>query len=158
MSTWEEVAAEVPDLAASVRARFDAHGHKTMATLRADGSPRISGTEAYFSRGGELWVGSMPGARKGADLRRDARVAIHSGSDEPAEWTGDAKVAGRAVLVTDEAEVARIIGDTPVPPGPFDLFRIDLTELVLVGFDEGRTHLEIESWHDGTGYRRMRAG
>ena len=37
-----------PAFAARVRARFDAHKHKTIATLRADGSPRISGIEAEF--------------------------------------------------------------------------------------------------------------
>jgi hypothetical protein len=153
MRTWDDITAEAPGLAATVQARFDAHRHKTMATLRADGSPRISGTEASFLAG-DLWIGSMPGAVKGADLRRDPRVAIHSASDEPDVWTGDAKVSGRAVLVTEEAEVARVAEAMGAPPGPADLFRIEVEEIVAVSLDEAKTHLVIESWHAGRGYRR----
>jgi hypothetical protein len=56
MASWKEVSAAHPRLAEAVRARFDAYKHKTMATLRKDGSPRISGMEASFSDG-ELWLG-----------------------------------------------------------------------------------------------------
>ena len=44
MPSWSEFEAAAPELAARVRVRLDAHVHKTLATLRADGSPRISGT------------------------------------------------------------------------------------------------------------------
>ncbi len=55
---------------------MDAGRHKTIATLRADGSPRISGIECEFADG-ELRFGSMARARKGVDLRRDPRFALH---------------------------------------------------------------------------------
>ena len=48
MATWNDVEREEPAFAARVRARFDAGKHKTIATLRADGSPRISGIEVGF--------------------------------------------------------------------------------------------------------------
>jgi hypothetical protein len=50
MATWDEITTAAPDLADAVRQRFDAHKHKTLATLRGDGSPRISGIEASFRR------------------------------------------------------------------------------------------------------------
>ena len=53
MASWTEFSAAAPELAERVKKRFDAHKHKTMATLRKDGSPRISGTEVEF-RDGEL--------------------------------------------------------------------------------------------------------
>lgn len=152
MTSWERFTAAAPELAAAVRQRFDAHGHKTMATLRSDGSPRISGTEVQF-RDGELWIGSMPGARKALDLRRDGRVAIHSGSDEPDHWSGDAKVAGTAVEVTDEQVLARF--SDGAPPGPFHLFRIELREAVVVSLGDPADHLVIESWHEGKGVNRV---
>jgi hypothetical protein len=62
MSSWSEFEAAAPELAADVRARLDAHKHKTLATLRRDGSPRISGTESQLIDG-ELWIGSMIDAR-----------------------------------------------------------------------------------------------
>jgi hypothetical protein len=100
MTAWRDVEKAVPEFSARVRRIFDAHKHKTIATLRADGGPRISGIEAEFADG-ELTFGSMTGARKGADLHRDPRFALHSPSvdppeDDPAGWTGDAKIAGPA--------------------------------------------------------------
>src|SRR5687767_9790402 len=101
MPAWRDVEREAPDLAQRVRVLFDARRHKTIATLRVDGSPRISGIEAVFADG-ELTFGSMPHARKGADLRRDPRFALHSATVDPvdgaeAQWPGEAKVAGRVV-------------------------------------------------------------
>ena len=95
MARWSEIAAEQPEFAERARARFDAGTHKTIATLRADGSPRISGIEANFVTG-DLWLGSMLDARKGADLIRDPRFALHSASADPPEWEGDPKLSGRA--------------------------------------------------------------
>ena len=82
MPSWKEFEAAAPALAAEVRRRLDAHTHKTLATLRRDGSPRISGSECRFAEG-ELWIGSMWKALKARDLQRDPRFALHSGSGEP---------------------------------------------------------------------------
>ena len=108
MAAWRDVEQAEPEFAARVRRLFDAGRHKTIATLRADGSPRISGIECEFA-GGELRFGSMPGARKGADLRRDPRFALHGPTFHPlpgkeAEWPGEAKIAGRAVLAGPAGE------------------------------------------------------
>ena len=70
MASWSQIEAEAPDLAARAKAFFDAHVHKTLATIRRDGSPRISGSEVNF-RDGELFIGSMSGAMKARDLQRD---------------------------------------------------------------------------------------
>ena len=151
MSSWADVMGAAPELAAAVRGRFDAHVHTTMATLRRDGSPRISGTEVVFWDG-ELWLAGMPASRKLADLRRDGRVAVHSGSDDPPAWTGDAKVAGRAVEVTEAAALAAFAAALPAgAPGEFELFRVSLHEAVLVRIGEPGDHLVIEAWHEGRG-------
>ncbi|MCT9933093.1 pyridoxamine 5'-phosphate oxidase family protein [Planotetraspora sp. A-T 1434] len=157
MASWQTIEQEIPELAAKVRSIMGKHKHKTMATLRKDGSPRISGTEVEF-KDGEAWVGSMLGAVKALDLRRDPRLALHSGSDDPDEanpgaWSGDAKLAGRAVEVADPEVHARYGG----PPGQeFHLFRIDVTEVVVTRVDEAGEHLVIEVWHEGTGHRVIR--
>ncbi len=144
--------AAAPELASDVRRLFDAHRHKTIATLRRDGSPRISGTEVQF-RDGDLWIGSMLGARKARDLQRDPRFALHSGSDDPPEWPGDAKVAGRMVEMTDPALVTAINGEGP---GPSHLFRADITEISVVRLNEAGDKLVVESWHAGRGIDRIR--
>jgi len=82
MAAWKDVEQAETEFAARVRRLFDGGRHKTIAALRADGSPRISGVECEFADG-ELKFGSMPGARKGADLRRDPRFALHGPAFDP---------------------------------------------------------------------------
>jgi hypothetical protein len=154
MSSWSEFEAVAPELAAEVRRRLDAHTHKTLATLRRDGSPRISGTEARFVDG-ELWIGSMWQALKARDLQRDPRFALHSGSDDPPDWAGDAKLAGVVEEITDPERVAAINGDG-APPGPSHLFRLDLREASTVSVDEAGKQLVIELWTPEGGTRTIR--
>ena len=147
MATWQEVEAAAPALAAAARALFDAHRHKTVATLRRDGSPRISGIETQF-KDGELWLGMMVGSRKARDLQRDPRLALHSASedppDDPSQWTGDAKLAGRAVEAVPGGEVE---------PGSHH-FRLDLTEATLTSLHPAGDRIVIETWRPGQGVSR----
>ena len=148
MTAWKDVEQAEREFAARVRRLFDAGRHKTIATLRADGSPRISGIECEFTDG-ELKFGSMPGARKGADLRRDPRFALHGPTSHPqdgkeAEWPGEAKIAGRAVL-------AGPIGEGHAG----DLFVADISELVIIRLNPEATLLVIESWTPQRGLRRV---
>jgi hypothetical protein len=149
MPSWGEVETEVPELAALARRFLDAHVHKTLATLRRDGSPRISGTEVDFAEG-ELWLGSMWRSLKALDLLRDPRFALHSGSADPPDWTGDAKIAGRVEEITDPERKAAVNGGDALT-GPSHLFRADITELVVVRLGDPADHLVVESWHAGRG-------
>ena len=149
MTAWVEVERTESEFAKRVRALFDAHRHKTIATLRADGSPRISGIEAVFTDG-ELTFGSMSNARKGADLRRDPRFALHSATVDPvegseADWPGEAKISGRAIAVGRTTEG---------PDG--DRFRADISEVVDTLFDDRATMLVIEWWTPTNGLRRVK--
>jgi hypothetical protein len=154
MASWSEVEREVPEVAEAARRLLDAFTHKTLATLRRDGSPRISGTETNFAEG-ELWLGSMWQSVKARDLQRDPRFALHSGSANPESWTGDAKLAGRAEEITDPTLVEAINGPS-APDGPSHLFRADITELVVIRHGgDPPDHLVIESWHPGRGLERL---
>jgi hypothetical protein len=154
MASWSEFEAAAPELAEKVRARLDAHVHKTLATIRRDGAPRISGTEAQLKEG-ELWIGSMWRARKALDLQRDPRFALHSGSDDPADWSGDAKLAGIVEEITDPERVRAINGEAAAG-GPSHLFRLDLREVSTVGLDDERKALLIEVWTPDGGVRTMK--
>ena len=154
MASWSAIEAEVPELAAGARAFLDAFVHKTLATLRRDGSPRISGSEVIFAAG-ELWLGSMWQSLKARDLQRDPRFALHSGSLDPdAGWRGDAKLAGRVEEDLDEQLRERIF-DGKGGPGPAHLFRCDVSEVVVVSLPEPPDFLVIESWHEGRGLTRI---
>jgi hypothetical protein len=148
MTRWQDVEEVAPEFAQRVRALFDAHRHKTIATVRADGSPRISGIEAVFE-GGELVFGSMPNARKGADLRRDPRFALHSATVDPiegaeAQWPGEAKISGRAVAAG------------PITEGPDgDSFHADITEVVCTPLNAEATMLVIDWWTPTRGLRTI---
>ena len=104
--------------------------------------------------GDDLWFGGMPDSRKVRDLLRDPRFALHSGSDDPPAWTGDAKVAGKAVHVTDPDQIAVLVAVTGEGPGPASYFRADLQEVVLTRLGEPADHLLIEAWHAGRGLER----
>jgi hypothetical protein len=145
MSRWADLVAAEPEFAARVQAVFDAHRHKTLATVRRDGSPRISGIELQFSDG-EVTMGMMPGSVKAADLRRDPRLAVHSASEDPDDenpstWRGDAKIAGTAAWLPDSEP----------PEMPAHRVRIDVNAVVLIRVGSSNDHLVIESWHPGRG-------
>jgi hypothetical protein len=48
---WKAFEQAEREFAGRVRRLFDAGRHRTIATLRADGSPRISGIECEFTDG-----------------------------------------------------------------------------------------------------------
>ncbi len=148
MTAWQDVERAEPGFAHRVRRLFDEHRHKTIATLRADGSPRISGIEAAFEDG-ELTFGSMPNARKGGDLRRDPRFALHSATVDPVDgsaalWPGEGKISGRAIYVG------------PIAEGPAgDRFHADIAEVVHTRVNEEATMLVVEWWTPTHGLRRI---
>ena len=148
MVAWGDVASAAPAFAAAVRARFAIRKHATLATLRRDGSPRISGSEVEFGDDGNLYVGMMPGSRKAFDLRRDPRLAIHSPTvdppaDDAASWPGEAKIAGAAVEVSDRTR-------TDLP----HRFRIEIGEVVLTTISPDGSRLVIEPWNPERGLER----
>ena len=152
---WGGVTGAAPELAAKVQARFEAHGLAFLASLRKDGSPRISGIETLFGEG-ELWLGAMPGSLKAKDLLRDPRLALHSASTDKMVQSGDAKLSGVALYVEDEETFERYRAASGGAPGlslgGFHLFRVDVKEmshLVPAG-----DHLDIEWWSESGGYRQ----
>ena len=153
MPAWEEIERAEPEFAARVRRLFDAGRHKTIATLRADGAPRISGIECEFVDG-QLRFGSMGGARKGADLERDPRFALHGPTFHPEdgkerEWPGEAKVAGRGV------PAGPVPTDDPGGPTAGQTFVADITEVVITRLNDEATRLVVESWTAARGLRTV---
>jgi hypothetical protein len=143
MARWSEFASAEPALARRIEERFRIRKHKTLATLRKDGSPRISGIEVEFADG-ELFLGMMPGSIKLHDLERDARLALHSPTEDPPDghpqgWAGEAKLAGLAVEV--DASTVSVAGGRR--------FRVDITEAVLTHLNEAGDRLVVESWRPG---------
>lgn len=126
-----------------MRSLLTSRKHLTMATLRRDGSPRISGTEVELVDG-QLRLGSMPRAVKAMDLRRDPRIAIHGPTEDPpssapAAWKGEAKVAGTATEIESD--------------DPAHRFVIDIQEAVITHLNQAGDRLVVESWSPARGLR-----
>src|SRR5439155_26288325 len=94
------------------------------------------------------------GARKGADLRRDPRFALHGPSFHPVEGKegegpGEAKIAGRAIAAGPVT--AHDGGEAP----DGEMFIADIAEVVIIGLNDEANKLVVESWTPERGLRRV---
>ncbi|MEV0146772.1 MULTISPECIES: pyridoxamine 5'-phosphate oxidase family protein [unclassified Nonomuraea] len=184
MASWQEFERQAPELAKVTRALMEKYRHKVLATLRKDGSPRVSGTETDF-RDGELWLGSMAGAVKALDLRRDPRLAIHTTSPAPEPPAGE-PTAGEASVAESSAVKAsadepstgeggaapewegdvklagraveitdeKVVAAFELPGTGSHLFRVELTEVAWTRVEGDE--VVIDAWHEGLGVRQFR--
>ena len=166
MASFADVERAEPDLAGRVRAILSSTRNAVLGTIRRDGSPRLSGADPYF-HDGQLRIWSMPGARKGEDLRRDPRLALHSIPWDSRQLrdgaahvgAADAKVSGTAVLTTDPADLASFRGWLEsergfAPPVDWDLFTIDIDALAVISVESGQ--LVIDRWSTTDGRQTTR--
>lgn len=167
MATWTQFTAEAPRIAAIFRRRHAATGKLCMlATLRADGFPRISPMEPQIFEDRLLLIG-MPGTRKFNDLRRDPRLSLHTATVDTHVSDGDAKLWGRAVDITDDPAVFERFAEHLFAETGMDLreigtdhfYEVDIlgassVEVVITaggqaGVDADVDHLEITTWKTG---------
>ena len=59
LASWAEFSASAPEFAEVIQGRLSASEHHVLATLHADGSPRVNGTNLLFE-GDDLVIGCMP--------------------------------------------------------------------------------------------------
>lgn len=153
---WEDFERAAPTIAEIGRSRFESAGVAVLATIRADGSPRISACELYFVDG-ELCLGMMWRSRKALDLLRDPRIMVCTpvcGREAP---DGDVKLSGRA-RERSEPALREHFGDAQEraidwrPPEPFHLFTLDVEHAAFIAFGEDRRVLR---WTPGTGEERI---
>jgi hypothetical protein len=158
MIEWQQFRDEAPETAAVFERRLAATGLGLLATLRADGFPRISPLEPLLGDD-RLWLGMMPGSTKARDLVRDQRTCLHSATADKDVADGDAKLWGRALAVPDEDAATRAAyaaafqaatgNDLGQLPGGFTLYWLDLTGGSSLVLGDDRQHLRITSWTPG---------
>jgi hypothetical protein len=153
---WRDFEAAAPSLAAAGRERFERTGIALLATLRRDGSPRISPVEPHIVSG-HLVFGVMRSGKRG-DLRRDPRCSLHSAVSDPNGAEGEFKVHGRADAVADDA-----IRDGPddawwraFPAESADVYSVDIESAAFVRWDIPRAELAISEWSAGRDVRETR--
>jgi hypothetical protein len=161
MATWSEFAASAPKIAEIFVRRHAATGNLCLiATLRADGSPRISPMEPRIFDGHLVLVG-MPNTTKFADLGRDPRFALHTATVDTQVSDGDAKVSGKVRNLRDAAVHERFAAHLFEKTGmdlrgeAFDPFYVaDLTGASSLELVDNQ--LEITIWKPGEAVRVVR--
>jgi Pyridoxamine 5'-phosphate oxidase len=160
---WKDFTQEAPRIAEVFVRRHAATGNLCMlATLRSDGSPRISPMEPRILQGHLVLVG-MPGTLKFRDLTRDPRFSLHTATVDTYVSDGDAKLWGEVRNVPDRDLHAAFAEDLFAQAGldlrgrkldPF--FVADIAGASSVGFEDGQ--LTITIWKPGEGERAAQLG
>ena len=111
MVKWKEFSAAEPDLAEIGRSllfQFKV-GLAFLATVRKDGAPRLHPVCPVLSND-HLFVLVPPPSPKRRDLLRDGRYALQT-FPQPKPGSDEFYIAGKAVLVDDQAARAAILRD-----------------------------------------------
>lgn len=154
MTTWSEFNQQAPAISEIFARRHAAAGNLCMlATLRADGFPRISPMEPRVFEG-QLWLVGMPDTTKFRDLHRDSRFSLHTATVDPQVADGDAKLWGTVHDVRDPALHQRFAQELYEEIGldlrgqEFDHFyAVDVLGASSVEVDTD--HLNITTWKAG---------
>lgn len=143
------------EIRAKILTLLDQHRIMTIATLRPDGWPQAT-TVGYVNEGLTLYFLCGLDSQKAANLSRDDRVSLtidHDTSDLMA-ITG-LSMAGRATVVADRAEAAKILHMLPLKypevslPGPTPnpeevrIFRVVPTVISVLDYSKGFGHADL---------------
>src|SRR6266705_6800618 len=148
---WSELERCQPGLATLGRRRLLDPGVVLVATIRGDGTPRISPVEP-FVLDGTLWLSMLWHSRKAADLLRDPRILVHSVITGRDGGEGEFKIRGTARAERDLAvqrryaqEVAGGLGWSP-DPGRFHLFAVSIGEVAFIRYDDATGDQHVAMW------------
>ena len=153
---WAEFEAAAPELASLGMAGFREQNLCLIATLKADGWPRISPNEVYFVDG-ELLLGMMRASRKAADLERDSRLTVMTPQCDREASRGDFKIYGRGVPIVDPG-VRERYGETIFaaigwrPLDPYPLYAIDVERAGYIDFADDHRMIR---WTPARGLERL---
>lgn len=156
---WSGLEEAQPRLAELGRRKLLAAGVVLVATIRRDGSPRLSAVEP-FVLDGELWLSMLLGSTKAQDLLRDPRLLVHSVITGRDGGEGEYKLRGTAQPRADPelqrryaVAVAENLGWRPVP-GEFHLFAVDIDDVTFIRYDDATGDQFVTRWPHGGEYVR----
>jgi len=156
MLRWAEFAAAAPEVAGPVAELLERFRFVYVATIRRDGTPRISPVEAHVVRG-ELMLVMIAGTLKARDLLRDSRIVLNAPIVDPADPGGEFKLRGRAVVVDDADQLAATAEQIASssgwrPPADWHHFAVRIDDAAHMTWRDGA--LEMLHWRLGRGTRR----
>jgi hypothetical protein len=156
---WVDFEREQPRLAELGRKKLAGPGVVLVATIRRDGSPRLSPIEPLLWHRG-LWLSMGWGSQKARDLGRDDRVLVHSIVTSRDGTDGEFKVRGRAVL-EENPRVQEEFAHTVVEElgwrpevGKFHLFWVDVEDVTFIRWDNATNDQFVARWPEGVEFVR----
>jgi Pyridoxamine 5'-phosphate oxidase len=154
--TWRELELAAPDIAKPGKTRLDETRVALLATLRKDGSPRISPIEPFFAEG-HLLFGAMAWTLKAGDLDRDPRCTLHSAITGPNEGEPELKLYGRAIEADEDLRAASASGwwiDQPHTAAR--VFALSIEDAAFVIWDLEGGEMTVRRWSPKTGLKTSR--
>ena len=148
---WSALEHRQPRLAELGRKRLLEPGVGLVATIRGDGTPRVSPVEPFILDG-TLWLSMLWQSRKAVDLLRDPRVLVHSVVTSRDGGEGEFKIRSTARAEDDPdlsrryaAAVAASLGWSP-EPGRFHLFAVTIGEVTFIRYDDATGDQHVARW------------
>ena len=135
MASWREFEAEEPELASFGLGRLSVPP-AYLATIRADGRPRVHPVTPVFGAG-RLFVFMEPTSPKGRDLRERCHFALHNGVPDTFGTGGEFFISGAANQVENAEVRAQAAAAAAYPPEDrYVLFELQLTEARCNGYGD----------------------
>ena len=151
---WSELAQAQPELAELGQRKLLDPGVLLVATIRRDGSPRLSAVEPFVLEG-DLWLSMLLDSTKAKDLLRDPRLLVHSVITGRDGGDGEFKLRGTARPHAEPdlqrryaAAVAERLGWRP-SPGRFHLFAVDICDVTFIRYDDATGDQFVTRWPRG---------
>jgi len=148
---WSEFERAQPRLAQLGQHRLISPGVVLVATIRRDGTPRVSPVEPFLLDG-ELWLSMMWQSTKARDLLRDPRILVHSVITSRDGAEGEFKVRGNALLEGEPAvqlryaeAVAKSLGWRPDSERSH-LFAVDVSKVSYISYDTATGDQHVATW------------
>jgi hypothetical protein len=145
MATWGHFASSAPELAAFGRERIERTGVTYLATVRADGAPRVHPVTPIFADG-RMWIWMDQSSPKRRDALRDPRFAMHAAVEGSDGGGGEFLVRGGARESDDPEERALIA--KPTTPDRYVLFELGVDEVMATRYVDGEPVRERWKDHD----------
>ena len=136
--SWQDLEKGQPDLPAFGAERFQQYGVAYLATIRADGAPRVHPVTPIVGQG-RLFLFMEPTSPKGHDLRRDPRYALHGSVSNSSGESGEFFISGRAT-VTDDPATRRLAAELAsyAPADRYILFELGVERAASTVYVDGQ--------------------
>ena len=136
MTSWQQFADAVPELAAFGAQRF-ATGVAYLATVKSDGAPRVHPVTPIIGQG-RLFLFMEPTSPKGHDLKRGSHYALHCAVADSEGGAGEFWCSGTGAFLDDaESRAVATAASQYAPKERYILFELSVESAAMTVYGEG---------------------